>query len=412
MGAMGTKDSLEPMKGDGTMGAPVACHGYLKPRSSSMAVLTPGKSAPVGVGTTSGGVKVKEIVAKAGLTAIPKALTEPAARVSRSANAGETLKVDAARAPIPDSAAIAGETSSVKLANSPVAVRLANAGLTLLLKALIAPELSASRSAKLGETLAVSALNAPAPLIEAKAGETLVTKAEAGRGPDRPANAGETLVTNADKLPIPVKGAKAGDTSALKAAKAPVPAREAKAGLTVVVKALSALAALGLTVERLNCWKRPLFLPAPRPGCLPPNKMPPRTASVKVSTIATMEIALVEVQDGFSAVVTLVICCAAWMARPFKVLLKMLVKPAGSTGIPVATLLAAPHSAIANSTGCVKVPVEGPVRLLVVDETGVGCLSRTLGVVSNAVMAQKYGLVPTLIGMLIALVPPRAADLR
>lgn len=51
------------MWGEGTMGAPVACHGYLKPRSSSMAVLgaTPGSNAPVGA-TTAGGVKGPLIV--------------------------------------------------------------------------------------------------------------------------------------------------------------------------------------------------------------------------------------------------------------------------------------------------------------------------------------------------------------
>lgn len=80
MGARGTNASLEPMKGEGTMGAPVACHGYLKPRSSSMAVLgeTPGKSAPAGVGTTSVGVKGPVSVIVADDAEAPKKEIEPA----------------------------------------------------------------------------------------------------------------------------------------------------------------------------------------------------------------------------------------------------------------------------------------------------------------------------------------------
>lgn len=60
------------------MGAPVACHGYLKPRSSSMAVLTPGSNAPAGVGTTSGGVKGPVSVIVADDAEAPKKEIEPA----------------------------------------------------------------------------------------------------------------------------------------------------------------------------------------------------------------------------------------------------------------------------------------------------------------------------------------------
>jgi hypothetical protein len=78
------------MKGDGTIGAPVACHGCLKPRSASIAVFggTPGSNAPVGV-TIIGGVNGPVIVKLATEDEAPEKNIDPALNGSTSTKATE-----------------------------------------------------------------------------------------------------------------------------------------------------------------------------------------------------------------------------------------------------------------------------------------------------------------------------------